>query len=70
MFERPSAVTVSSGSAALEVVLRVADVTGERVTIPVFACAHRVLRVLLDWTGTSCEVGRIRPTLRNAIRKA
>jgi perosamine synthetase len=37
-FERPAAVTVSSGSAALEVALRVADVTGELVALPAFAC--------------------------------
>jgi perosamine synthetase len=37
-FERPAAVAVSSGSAALEVALRVADVTGELVAIPAFAC--------------------------------
>jgi perosamine synthetase len=37
-FERPAAVATSSGSAALEVALRVADVTGELVAIPAFAC--------------------------------
>lgn len=38
-FQRPAALAVSSGSAALEVALRVADVVGERVAIPAFACA-------------------------------
>lgn len=38
MFERPAAVAVSSGSAALEVALRVADVAMELVAIPAFAC--------------------------------
>lgn len=37
-FERPAAVAVSSGSAALEVALRVGDVAGEQVAIPAFAC--------------------------------
>lgn len=37
-FGRPAAVAVSSGSAALEVALRVVDVAGERVAIPAFAC--------------------------------
>jgi len=37
-FARPAAVAVSSGSAALEVALRVTDVGGERVAIPAFAC--------------------------------
>jgi perosamine synthetase len=37
-FERPAAVAVSSGSAALEVALRVADISGELVAIPAFAC--------------------------------
>ena len=35
---RPAAVAVSSGSAALEVALRIADVTRELVAIPAFAC--------------------------------
>jgi perosamine synthetase len=39
MFSRPAAVAVSSGSAALEVALRVADVAGELVAIPAFACS-------------------------------
>lgn len=38
-FERPAAMAVSSGSAALEVALRAADVAGERVAIPAFACS-------------------------------
>lgn len=37
-FGRPAAVAVSSGSAALEIALRVAGVTGELVAIPAFAC--------------------------------
>jgi perosamine synthetase len=37
-FGRPAAVAVSSGSAALEAALRVADVAGEQVAIPAFAC--------------------------------
>jgi dTDP-4-amino-4,6-dideoxygalactose transaminase len=37
-FGRPAAVAVSSGSAALEVALRVTDVGGERVAVPAFAC--------------------------------
>ena len=38
-FGRPAALAVSSGSAALEVALRVAEVTGDLVAIPAFACA-------------------------------
>jgi perosamine synthetase len=38
MLERPAAVAVSSGSAALEVALRVVDVAGEQVATPAFAC--------------------------------
>ena len=38
-FERPAALAVSSGSAALEIALRVTDVAGELVAIPAFACA-------------------------------
>ncbi len=38
-FERPAAAATSSGSAALEVALRVADVIGELVAIPAFACS-------------------------------
>lgn len=38
-FGHPAAVAVSSGSAALEVALRVVDVTGELVATPAFACA-------------------------------
>jgi perosamine synthetase len=38
-FGRPAAVGMSSGSAALEVALRVTDVAGELVAIPAFACA-------------------------------
>jgi len=36
---RPAALAVSSGSAALEIALRVTGVAGERVAIPAFACA-------------------------------
>ena len=39
MFSRPAAMAVSSGSAALEVALRVVDVAGELVAIPAFACS-------------------------------
>jgi perosamine synthetase len=38
-FERPAALAVSSGSAALEIALRVTGVAGEFVAIPAFACA-------------------------------
>jgi perosamine synthetase len=38
MFSRPAAMATSSGSAALEVALRVADVAGGLVAIPAFAC--------------------------------
>jgi dTDP-4-amino-4,6-dideoxygalactose transaminase len=38
-FGRPAALATSSGSAALEVALRGADVAGELVAIPAFACA-------------------------------
>jgi len=38
-FERPAAVAVSSGSAALEVALRITGVGGELVAVPAFACA-------------------------------
>jgi len=38
-FGRPAAVAVSSGSAALEVALRVVDVSGELVATPAFACS-------------------------------
>jgi perosamine synthetase len=38
-FERPGALAVSSGSAALEIALRVTEVAGELVAIPAFACA-------------------------------
>jgi dTDP-4-amino-4,6-dideoxygalactose transaminase len=38
-FGRPSAVAVSSGSAALEVALRVTGVDGAPVAVPAFACA-------------------------------
>ena len=38
-FARPAALAVSSGSAALEITLRVTDVAGELVAIPAFACA-------------------------------
>jgi perosamine synthetase len=37
-FQSPAAVAVSSGSAALEVALRVVDADGELVAIPAFAC--------------------------------
>lgn len=37
-FGRPAAVAVASGSAALEVALRVVGVAGERVAVPAFAC--------------------------------
>jgi len=39
MFDRPAAMAVSSGSAALEVALRVTDVAGGLVAIPAFACS-------------------------------
>jgi len=38
-FGRPAALAVSSGSAALEIALRVTDVDRELVAIPAFACA-------------------------------
>jgi len=38
-FSRPAVLALSSGSAALEIALRITDVAGELVAIPAFACA-------------------------------
>jgi perosamine synthetase len=54
-FERPAAVAVSSGSAALEVALRVAGVAGELVAIPAFACGS-IERAVVRSGGRPCLV--------------
>ena len=54
-FERPAAVATSSGSAALEVALRVADVAGEMVAIPAFACGS-IERAVVRAGGRPCLV--------------
>ncbi len=54
-FGRPAALAVSSGSAALEVSLRVADVAGELVAIPAFACAS-IERAVVRAGGRPCLV--------------
>jgi dTDP-4-amino-4,6-dideoxygalactose transaminase len=54
-FGRPGALAVSSGSAALEIALRVTDVAGEMVAIPAFACAS-IERAVLRAGGHPCLV--------------